>query len=136
MLSEVSALKTPRPAFAPLFTNQFGLNHQNWSYKVVSKDDAVPRKEKRQYKKRKHKTTGPPSATGTSAHGMGSRGSTSTLVDPLGYGYACTSEEDTTETLTNATGQSDEEPDPLEGPFAFRRKRHCSYHAVIKTFQF
>jgi len=37
MLAEVSALKTPRPAFAPLFTNQFGINHQNWVNKVSSK---------------------------------------------------------------------------------------------------
>jgi hypothetical protein len=37
MLAEVSALKTPRPAFAPLFTNQFGINHQNWVNKVSGK---------------------------------------------------------------------------------------------------
>jgi hypothetical protein len=37
MLAEVSALKTPRPAFAPLFSNQFGINHQNWVNKVSSK---------------------------------------------------------------------------------------------------
>jgi hypothetical protein len=37
MLAEVSALKTSRPAFAPLFTNQFGINHQNWVNKVSSK---------------------------------------------------------------------------------------------------
>jgi hypothetical protein len=37
MLAEVSALKTPRPAFAPLFTNQFGVNHQNWVNKMSSK---------------------------------------------------------------------------------------------------
>lgn len=36
ILAEVSALKTPRPAFAPLFTNQFGV-HQNWANKVCSK---------------------------------------------------------------------------------------------------
>ena len=36
ILAEVSALKTPRPAFAPLFTNQFGV-HQNWANKVSSK---------------------------------------------------------------------------------------------------
>lgn len=35
ILAEVSALKTPRPAFAPLFTNQFV--HQNWTNKVCSK---------------------------------------------------------------------------------------------------
>lgn len=33
ILAEVSALKAPRPAFAPLFTNQFGV-HQNWTNKV------------------------------------------------------------------------------------------------------
>jgi hypothetical protein len=37
MLAEVSALKTPRPAFAPLLTHQFGINHQNWVNKVSSK---------------------------------------------------------------------------------------------------
>lgn len=36
ILAEVSALKTPRPAFTPLFTNQFGV-HQNWANKVCNK---------------------------------------------------------------------------------------------------
>lgn len=55
LLAEVSALRTSRPAFAPLFTNQF--TNQNWSNKATIKDEIVPRKEKRQYKKRKHKPT-------------------------------------------------------------------------------
>lgn len=36
ILSEVSAMKATRPAFAPLFTNQFGV-HQNWVNKLSSK---------------------------------------------------------------------------------------------------
>lgn len=37
LLAEISAIKTPRPAFAPIFSNQFGLNQQHWLSKVPIK---------------------------------------------------------------------------------------------------
>ncbi|KAJ4439799.1 hypothetical protein ANN_07927 [Periplaneta americana] len=116
MLAEVSALKTPRPAFAPIFTNQFGINHQNWVNKVSSKvrypsyqlqqmraiellrfDEVVPRKEKRQYKKRKHKTGAGAVGVGHGHHHTG-RGSASAGSELMGYNCApggeCISSED------------------------------------------
>ncbi|XP_021926420.1 enhancer of polycomb homolog 1 isoform X2 [Zootermopsis nevadensis] len=137
MLAEVSALKTPRPAFAPLFTNQFGINHQNWLNKLSSKDEVVPRKEKRQYKRRKHKTGVGAVGIGSHGHrhsGCGSMGSGTELL-----GYNCTaggellsSEDEGDVILSGQSPQSeDEEPDPSEGPFTFRRKKYCNYHAPL-----
>ncbi|XP_034951560.1 enhancer of polycomb homolog 1 [Chelonus insularis] len=138
ILAEVSALKTVRPAFAPLFTNQFGV-HQNWSNKVCKKEDGLPRKEKRQYKKRKHKLDGRPSSgldegvlmrTSSSSHRhlrtgvLGSSG-----LDPL-----ASSDEDnpfphtqlsTSSMLTNDHDDDDDVAD--ESPFTFRRNRYCNY---------
>ncbi|PNF43005.1 Enhancer of polycomb-like protein 1 [Cryptotermes secundus] len=139
MLAEVSALKTPRPAFAPLFTNQFGINHQNWVNKVSNKDEVVPRKEKRQYKKRKHKTgTG---TVGIGSHGHGhhhsGRSSAGSGIEFLGYnctpgGELLSSEDEGDAVLSGQSPQSeDEEPDPNEGPFTFRRKKYCNYHAPL-----
>lgn len=54
LFNEISAVKSSRLAFAPLFSNQYGI-HQNWSNKMYPKDD-IPRREKRQYKKRKFKS--------------------------------------------------------------------------------
>lgn len=57
MLAEVSALKAAsRPAFTQIFQNHYG-GTQGWMGKAAAKDEAVPRKEKRQYKKRKHKNS-------------------------------------------------------------------------------
>ncbi|PSN50502.1 hypothetical protein C0J52_10716 [Blattella germanica] len=125
ILQEVSALKTPRPAFAPLFTNQFGINHQNWVNKMTSKDEVVPRKEKRQYKKRKHKT-----GSGVGSHGHGhlhGRGS-GPGSDLLGYNCApggeLLSSEDEGDPLSGGLGNwpwcSRE-----EGGLADRRYRYC-----------
>ncbi|XP_032669305.1 enhancer of polycomb homolog 1 [Odontomachus brunneus] len=135
ILAEVSALKTPRPAFAPLFTNQFGV-HQNWSNKVCSKDEVVPRKEKRQYKKRKHKTdsrggslddTGVRSGTG-SGGGRGNRPSVlGSGLDPL-----ISSDEDSplpshSHTQPSLLSDRDDEDTADEGQFAFRRNRNSTY---------
>ncbi|EGI58322.1 Enhancer of polycomb-like protein 1 [Acromyrmex echinatior] len=132
ILSEVSALKAPRPAFAPLFTNQFGV-HQNWTNKVC-KDEVVPRKEKRQYKKRKHKTdsrggslddTGIRSGTG-SGGGRGNRpGVLGSGLDPL-----ISSDEDSplpSHSQPSLPSDRDDEDTADEGQFAFRRNRNSSY---------
>ncbi|KYN02573.1 PREDICTED: enhancer of polycomb homolog 1 [Cyphomyrmex costatus] len=133
ILSEVSALKAPRPAFAPLFTNQFGV-HQNWTNKVC-KDEVVPRKEKRQYKKRKHKTdsrggslddTGIRSGTG-SGGGRGNRpGVLGSGLDPL-----ISSDEDSplphSHSQPSLPSDRDDEDATDEGQFAFRRNRNSSY---------
>ncbi|XP_076241435.1 enhancer of Polycomb [Calliopsis andreniformis] len=135
ILAEVSALKTPRPAFAPLFTNQFGV-HQNWANKVCSKDEVVPRKEKRQYKKRKHKTdsrggslddTGVRGGTG-SGGGRGSRpGVLGGGLDPL-----MSSDEDSplpshSHSQPSVPSDRDDEDTADEGQFAFRRNRNSTY---------
>ncbi|XP_012220867.1 enhancer of polycomb homolog 1 [Linepithema humile] len=134
VLAEVSALRAPRPAFAPLFTNQFGV-HQNWTNKVC-KDEIVPRKEKRQYKKRKHKTdsrggslddTGVRSGTG-SGGGRGNRpGVLGSGLDPL------ISSDDDSSLPSHSHSQPllpsdrDDEDAADEGQFAFRRNRSSTY---------
>lgn len=56
MLAELSAIKSSsRPAFTQLFQNHY--SNQSWANKAIIKDEIVPRKEKRQYKKRKHKNS-------------------------------------------------------------------------------
>ncbi|KAL0099205.1 hypothetical protein PUN28_020049 [Cardiocondyla obscurior] len=134
ILAEVSALKAPRPAFAPLFTNQFGV-HQNWTNKVC-KDEVVPRKEKRQYKKRKHKTdsrggslddSGIRSGTGSGV-GRGNRsGVLGSGLDPL-----MSSDEDSplpshSHSQPSLPSDRDDEDTADEGQFAFRRNRNSSY---------
>jgi enhancer of polycomb-like protein len=112
--AEASAIKTTRPAFTPIFHNHY--TNQSWSNKAILKDEVIPRKEKRQYKKRKHKSLGH-----TRSGGIGTTG-----IDGLG------------------TLSSDEEPMPQlspepeevedEGQFAFRRNKLCSYHMVSRPF--
>ncbi|XP_076624633.1 enhancer of Polycomb [Colletes latitarsis] len=135
ILAEVSALKTPRSAFAPLFTNQFGV-HQNWANKVCSKDEVVPRKEKRQYKKRKHKTdsrggsledNGVRGGTG-SGGGRGSRpGVLGGGLDPL-----MSSDEDSplpshSHSQPSVPSDRDDEDTTEEGQFVFRRNKNSTY---------
>lgn len=76
-------------------------------------EQGISRREKRQYKKRKHKA-------------LGSRG-----IDGL------SSDEESSAPLRGATStEPDEQED--DGPFAFRRNRLCSYHKVgirQSTFQ-
>uniref|UniRef100_A0A1B6I921 Enhancer of polycomb-like protein n=1 Tax=Homalodisca liturata TaxID=320908 RepID=A0A1B6I921_9HEMI len=105
LLAEVSAMKASRPAFAPLFTNQF--NHgTSWSKPV--KDEYLPRKEKRQYKKRKHKNI-----------------TTSLLLNDIA-GVISSGDDD-------SHNVSPTSPTQDEAPFAFRRKRQCVYHAPVNT---
>ncbi|TGZ48265.1 enhancer of polycomb homolog 1 [Temnothorax longispinosus] len=134
ILAEVSALKAPRPAFAPLFTNQFGV-HQNWTNKVC-KDEVVPRKEKRQYKKRKHKTDSRGTSlddigirSGTGSGGRGNRpGVLGSGLDPL-----ISSDEDSPlpshshSQPSLPSDRDDEDTAADEGQFVFRRNRNSSY---------
>nr|CAD7442294.1 unnamed protein product [Timema bartmani] len=123
LLSELSVLKAPRPAFAPIFTNQFGVNHQSWGNKVANKDEVVPRK--RSYKKRKHKVSTSPS---------GVRAGQGTDLYCGGGGAEGASSEDDGDLVGGPLPQSDEEePDPLEGPFAFRRNKSCNYLAPLPS---
>ncbi|CAL7933254.1 unnamed protein product [Xylocopa violacea] len=135
ILAEVSALRTPRPAFAPLFTNQFGV-HQNWANKVCSKDEVVPRKEKRQYKKRKHKTD----SRGGSLEdngvwgGTGSGGGRGSRPSVLGGGLdpLMSSDEDSqlpshSHSQPSVPSDRDDEDTADEGQFTFRRNRNSTY---------
>ncbi|XP_054279598.1 enhancer of polycomb homolog 1-like [Macrosteles quadrilineatus] len=105
LLAEVSAMKTVRPAFAPLYTNQY--NHgTSWAKPV--KDEYIPRKEKRQYKKRKHKNIN------------------SSLVMSEVTGVVSSGDDD-------GLNISPASPAHDDAPFAFRRKRQCLYHAPLTT---
>ncbi|XP_046404617.1 enhancer of polycomb homolog 1 [Ischnura elegans] len=130
LLAELMA-KSTRPAFAPLFSNQFGMN-QNWANKVSSKEESMPRKEKRQYKKRKHKS-GVGSAR-VSGLGMSQlMGSDASGV--YGAGDTLSSEEEDRvgghSPGAASPSDQDDETDTSEGPFVFRRKKHCNYHAPL-----
>ncbi|KAF7411509.1 hypothetical protein HZH66_000405 [Vespula vulgaris] len=135
ILAEVSALKTPRPAFTPLFTNQFGV-HQNWANKVCNKDEVVARKEKRQYKKRKHKTDsrgGSLDETGIRG-GTGSGGGRGNRTGVLGSGLdpLLSSDEDSplpshSHSQPSLSSDRDDEDTADEGQFAFRRNRNSTY---------
>ncbi|XP_071447247.1 enhancer of polycomb homolog 1 isoform X2 [Hetaerina americana] len=130
LLAELMA-KSTRPAFAPLFSNQFGMN-QNWANKVSSKEESMPRKEKRQYKKRKHKS-GVGSAR-VSGLGMSQLlGSDASGV--YGAGDTLSSEEEDRIGGHSPGGASpsdqDDETDTSEGRFVFRRKKYCNYHAPL-----
>ncbi|GLV39686.1 Enhancer of Polycomb [Carabus blaptoides fortunei] len=111
MLAEVSALKASRPAFTQIFQNHYG-STQAWMGKAVAKDEAVPRKEKRQYKKRKHKNS---SARLSTLPGSGIDGLVSS---------------DEEEPLPVVHSPEPEETDE-EGQFAFRRNKLCTYHMPI-----
>ncbi|XP_043506006.1 enhancer of polycomb homolog 1 [Polistes fuscatus] len=135
ILAEVSALKTPRPAFTPLFTNQFGV-HQNWANKVSNKDEVVTRKEKRQYKKRKHKTDsrgGSLDETGIRG-GTGSGGGRGNRAGVLGSGLdpLLSSDEDSplpshSHSQPSLPSDRDDEDTTDEGQYVFRRNRNSTY---------
>ncbi|XP_057660984.1 enhancer of polycomb homolog 1 [Diorhabda carinulata] len=109
VMAEASAIKSSRPAFTPIFHNPYP--NQTWSNKSILKDEVLPRREKRQYKKRKHK-----SLSGSRSGGFG--------VDSLG---GLSSDED--------VGMSQLSPEPEEtedeSQFAFRRNKLCSYHTPL-----
>lgn len=112
LLAEVSAMKSSRPAFAPLFTNQFGIHNHTTNWTKSSKEDLAPRKEKRQYKKRKHKSN---AVVSGSIHGSGLGELTGLL----------SSGDDEGHTVSPQSPQHD------EAPFAFRRNKLCQYQAPV-----
>ncbi|KAJ8977026.1 hypothetical protein NQ317_013475 [Molorchus minor] len=112
IMAEASAIKSSRPAFTPIFHNHYP--NQSWSNKAILKDEVIPRREKRPYKKRKHKSL---SQSRSSGMGTGS-------LDSLGN---MSSDEETT--VQHLSADSEEVED--EGPFAFRRNKLCSYHMPL-----
>lgn len=72
----------------------------------------IPRKEKRQYKKRKHKSLTHNHVGGYSAGGIEGIGVLSSDEEPL----------------TQPSADAEESED--EGQFAFRRNKLCTYHMV------
>ncbi|CAG9859413.1 unnamed protein product [Phyllotreta striolata] len=109
VMAEASAIKSSRPAFTPIFQNHYP--NQSWAGKSILKEEVIPRREKRQYKKRKHKSLG------------GSR-SGSFSVDPLG---SISSDEE----VTGAQLSPEPEVAEDESQFAFRRNKLCSYHMPL-----
>lgn len=119
MVADVSTpLKTSRPAFTPIYSNQYTANHSPWPLKPPKEDIGPGRKEKRQYKKRKHKV---PTGIGV---GPGNALSVSGSV-----------------TLTGNASSGEDEPSQGFGPasppsspqvsFPFYRNKNCSYHAAV-----
>lgn len=151
MRQRTGATGGARPAFQPLFHNhhhyaqqqqhmgqyggvQAGGSGQQGVYadgrvisggnKAILKDEVICRKERRQYKKRKHKAGG--SRGGVIPDLVG--------VSLLGAGGGLSSDDDAVMQRTSAAPQS---PDPQEaeddGPFAFRRNKQCTYHEALPT---
>nr|XP_022909693.1 enhancer of polycomb homolog 1 [Onthophagus taurus] len=110
IISELSVIKAPRPAFTPIFQNHYA--NQNWT-KSIMKDEIIPRKEKRQYKKRKHKSLSHNRMLGIGGAGLEGLGVLSSDEEPI--------------------PQASPEPEEVEedGQFAFRRNKLCSYHMPI-----
>ncbi|KRT84858.1 hypothetical protein AMK59_730, partial [Oryctes borbonicus] len=107
IMAEVS-LKTSRPAFTPIFQNHYA--NQTWSNKAIIKDEIIPRKEKRQYKKRKHKSLGHNRVSNLVTGGIDGVAALSSDEEPL------------------PQPSSEPEEGDEEGQFAFRRNKMCSYH--------
>ncbi|XP_049864670.1 enhancer of polycomb homolog 1 [Schistocerca gregaria] len=129
LLEEVSAMKQAQPKFTSPFSSQFGLSaHDSRKGKMIGSDASL--KVKRHYKKRKHKM-GSSSGAGLSIGGDYLHyGSSSKLQDIGTSGDEIDSTTARTMALTEST-VSDEEQDLCEGPFAFRRKENCYYHASL-----
>uniref|UniRef100_A0A0A9Y5L3 Enhancer of polycomb-like protein n=1 Tax=Lygus hesperus TaxID=30085 RepID=A0A0A9Y5L3_LYGHE len=115
LLAEVSSFKTQRPAFAPIYTNQFTPNHASWPVKPPKDEVGTSRKEKRQYKKRKHKTGGYP----LSDRHPGVPG-------PAGAGTLSSGEDE-----PSALGGATSPPSSPKVAFPFHRRPDCSYHAPV-----
>ncbi|XP_018333423.1 uncharacterized protein LOC108742649 isoform X2 [Agrilus planipennis] len=112
VLAELSSIKTSRPAFTPIFHNHY--SNQNWTNsKAALKDEDIPRKEKRQYKKRKHKLSNH-HRVGVNSSGL------------EGIGGISSDEE------TAHPANSEPEDVEDEGQFVFRRNKLCSYHMPRK----
>ncbi|XP_044744316.1 enhancer of polycomb homolog 1 [Coccinella septempunctata] len=110
IFNEVSSIKTSsRPAFTPIFHNHY--TNQSWTSKTILKDEGIPRKEKRQYKKRKHKA----SHNKTGGLGQDVEMAAGSSDEELGAPAASPEPEDTED----------------EGQFAFRRNKLCSYHMPL-----
>ncbi|KAK9875359.1 hypothetical protein WA026_007757 [Henosepilachna vigintioctopunctata] len=109
VLNEVTSIKSSRPAFTPIFQNHY--TNQQWVSKSILKDEGLPRKEKRQYKKRKHK------ACHNRTSGMG---------QAMEMG-SVSSDEETVAPIASPEPEEAEE----EGQFAFRRNKLCSYHMPL-----
>nr|XP_023019140.1 enhancer of polycomb homolog 1 [Leptinotarsa decemlineata] len=109
VMAEASAIKSSRPAFTPIFHNHYP--NQSWATKAILKDEVIPRREKRQYKKRKHKS-------------LGQGRSSSYGIDSV---TGLSSDEETTVPQVSSNQEEDED----ESQFAFRRNKLCSYHMPL-----
>lgn len=109
-VSSQSVKQVHRPAFQPIFHNHYA--NQTWANKAILKEESLPRKDKRQYKKRKHKQLG--------------QNRTSTLGSTAELG-AISSDEEPTVAVASPEPEENEE----EGQFAFRRNKACSYHMPL-----
>lgn len=126
IMSELSAIKPSRPAFAPIFTNQYANQYNSWntsnylsagSYqsknshreKDRDRDEYLPRREKRPSKKRKHKTH---------------REKYFNIASPAVN--AQSSGEDEGSSALGGMPEAEE-----ESAFVFHRNKACSYHCPV-----
>lgn len=101
---------------------------------MIIKEDVLPRKEKRQYKKRKHKLDGRSSAlddnglrSGLTSGGASRSGRVGVIgsgLDPL---VSSDDENPFPHTQMSVATECDDEDNTDEGPFTFRRNRYCNY---------
>ncbi|BES97312.1 enhancer of polycomb [Nesidiocoris tenuis] len=132
LLAEVSSYKSQRPAFAPIYTNQFTPNHASWPIKPPKDEVGPSRKEKRQYKKRKHKTAfphGEKASVGTTTLPSSSllAGVASSAVSALSSG----DDEPSALTLSLAGSTVPSPPSSPKLAFPFHRRADCSYKAPV-----
>lgn len=119
ILAEVSALKNMRPTSVPVHSgNNLYTIHRPTEWANKEEVGSAPRK-KREYKKRKHK---PAQNLTQVQQGM-------SHYHDAGYRDIVSSEDETLSPGVSPSDQEDES-DP-DGPFAFRRKKNCNYHAPI-----
>ncbi|KAL7306312.1 hypothetical protein TKK_0001740 [Trichogramma kaykai] len=131
LLSEVTTVKSPRPAFAPIFTNQFG-THQNWTNRTHTKETTQQRKEKRQYRKRKFKDNKSRDTLVNEIHN-GTRDSDYRAFGSGLESLASSDEEDSALRTSQTFFSENEEEIVDDGLYVFKRNRHNNYLAPLPT---
>ncbi|GAB6032370.1 Enhancer of polycomb 2, variant 2 [Chamberlinius hualienensis] len=123
LISELSAVKNNKPSYVAIHnnSNQFTINRQPDMTNRHMKVDVNVARKKREYKKRKHKDSQQMSSQ-TSA--------TAVKYSDLDRSYALSLSSDDDLAAGVSPSEPEDENDP-DGPFAFRRKKNCNYHAPI-----
>jgi enhancer of polycomb-like protein len=121
IVAEALSQRPSRPAFTPLFQP----NHLGWS-----KDDpllaSASRKEKRHYKKRRHKAISKNQTSSSSGNAV---------FHPVqGLGFTPEDDISSSEETPVQISPSEAEEEEDTGPFAFRRRLNCDYQAPAEFY--